>query len=80
LLGAGVNRQPPVQDEAVQAVLGMNQKTHPFSLPRDFQPPSLPQNFPLLPTSYLPPHFYLSHLISFPFTPAPELGRAPEVE
>jgi len=48
-------------------------KTHPLALPKDFSAPSLPQNFPLLPTpppptyfppSYLPPPFYLTHLIS----------------
>jgi len=62
-----------VQDEAVQAVLGMNQKHILLPCPGIFQPLSLPQNFPLLPTplphtyfppSYLPPPSYLSHLIS----------------
>ncbi len=43
----------PVQDEVVQAVLGMIQKHILFPYPRIFQPPSLPQNFPLLPTSPL---------------------------
>jgi hypothetical protein len=49
------------EDEAVQAILGMNQKLILFLCPGIFQPPSLPQKFPLLltfPTSYLP------HLIS----------------
>jgi hypothetical protein len=41
----------PVQDEAVQAVLGMNQKHILLPCPGIFQPLSLPQNFPLLPTS-----------------------------
>ncbi len=56
----------PVQDEVIQAVLGMNQKHILFPCPRIFQPSSLPQKFPLLPPS---PHFSL--------TPSPELGRAP---
>jgi hypothetical protein len=57
----------PVQDEAVQAVLGMNQKHILLPCPGIFQPPSLPQNFPLLPTS--PPPTYLcppTFLTSFP--------------
>jgi hypothetical protein len=54
----------PVQDEAVQAVLGMNQKHILFPCPRIFQPPSLPQNFPLLPTSPPPPSYFF-HLISY---------------
>jgi hypothetical protein len=32
----------PVQDEAVQAILGMNQKHILFPCPGIFQPPSLP--------------------------------------
>jgi hypothetical protein len=71
-----VNEQPPVQDEAVQTVLRMNQKHILFPYPgifqglvfRIFQPPSLPQNFPLLPTSLL---LFLS--LHFPFIPSPEL-------
>jgi hypothetical protein len=59
----------PVEDEAIQAVLGMNQKHILFPSPGIFQPPSLPQNLPLLPTS---PHF--------PLTPFPELSKAPELE
>ncbi len=51
----------PVEDEAIQAVLGMNQKPILFPYPRISQPPSLPQNFLLLPTS---PPSYLPHLIS----------------
>jgi hypothetical protein len=47
----------PFQDEAVQTILGMNQKHILFLRPGIFQPPSLPQNFPLLPTS--PPPTYL---------------------
>jgi hypothetical protein len=44
-----------VQDEAVQVILGMNQKHILFPCPRIFQPAYLPQNFPLLPTSsFLP--------------------------
>jgi hypothetical protein len=51
----------PVQDEAVQAVLGMNPNTSSppnlgiliflFPCPGFFQPSYLPQSFPLLPTS-----------------------------
>ncbi len=51
----------PVQDEAIQAILRLNQKHILFPYPRIFQPPSLPQNFPLLPTSPPPTSF-----ISFP--------------
>jgi len=69
----------PVQDAAVQAVLGMNQKHILFPCPGIFHPLSLPQNFPFLPTyphpnilpsptyfppSYLPPPSHLPHLIS----------------
>jgi hypothetical protein len=57
----------PVQDEAVLVVLGMHQKHILFPCPRIFQPPSLPQNFPLLPIfplSYLPLPSYLPHFIS----------------
>jgi len=65
-----------VQDEAVQAVLGMNQKHILLPCPGIFQPPSLPQNFPLLPTSTLllppSPHFLL--------IPSPKLRRAHELE
>jgi len=64
----------PVHDEAIQAVLGMNQK-HILSLcPGIFQPLSLPQNFPLLPIQTPPPPptyllapSYLLHLISRSF-------------
>jgi len=75
----------PVQDEAVQAVLGMNQKhiLLPFlPCPGIFQPPSLPQNFPLLPTP--PPPYLLPSLLPpsphFLFTPSPKLRRAHELE
>jgi hypothetical protein len=50
-----------VQDEAVQAVLRMNQEHILFPCPRIFQPPFLLQNFPLVPTST---PSYLPHLIS----------------
>jgi hypothetical protein len=54
----------PVQDEAVQAILGMNQKHILFPCPGIFQPPYLPKNFPLLPTfTPLLPTSYLFHLI-----------------
>jgi hypothetical protein len=49
------------QDEAIQTVLGMNQKHILFPYLMIFQPPSLPQNFPLLPTSPPP-----TSLTSFP--------------
>ncbi len=71
----------PIQDEAVQAVLGMNQKHSLFPSPGIFQPLSLPQNFPLLPTSpppsYLPPPSCLLHLISYSF-PTHSISRAQE--
>jgi len=51
----------PVQNETVQAVLGMNLKHILFSCPGIFQPPSLRQNFPFLPTSPPP-----TSLTSFP--------------
>jgi len=47
----------PVQDEAFQAVLGMNPKTHPCPLPRDF--PALfsaPKFTPLTPFTSFPAH------------------------
>ncbi len=67
----------PVEDEAVQAILGMNQKPILFPCPETFQPPFLPQKFPAylpspLPTSPLPPSPH------FPLTPSRELSRAPE--
>jgi hypothetical protein len=55
-LQAGVNQQPPpVGDDAVKVVLGMNQK-HILLCPKFFvfSTSSLPQSFSLLPTS-LPP-------------------------
>ncbi len=57
----------PVENEAVQAVLGMNQKPILFPCPGISQPPSMPQTFPLLPNSplsFLPPPSYLPHHIS----------------
>jgi hypothetical protein len=57
----------PVEDEAIQAFLQMNQKPILFPCPWIFQPPSLPQNLSFLPTSPLPPTYhpsYLHHLIS----------------
>ncbi len=50
----------PIEDEAIQTILRMDQKPIFFPYPRIFQPPSLPQNFPLLPTS---PSFFV-HSIS----------------
>ncbi len=49
-----------VWDEAIQDILGMNQKHILFPYPRFFQFFSLPQSFPLLPTS---PHFALIPLL-----------------
>jgi len=70
----------PVQDEAVQAVLWMNQKHILFPCPGIFQPPSLPQTCPLLPTSPPPFASLLPPSTHFPLTPSPELKRTPEVE
>ncbi len=64
----------PVQDEAIQAVLGMNQKHILLPCPRIFEPPSLPQNFPLLPTS-LPPT-YLRPPTSLTSFPAHSISKA----
>ncbi len=60
-----------IQDEAVQTVLGMNQKHILFPCPRIFQP----QNFP----SYLPPPLLLPSL-HFPFNLSLELVRVSELE
>jgi hypothetical protein len=57
-----VNQQPPAQDEAIQAILGMNQKTHPLPLPWDFSAPFFAPKFS--PSTYLPPLSYLPHFIS----------------
>jgi len=46
LVEPGVNQQPPVQDEVVQAVLGMNQKHILFPCPGIFQPLLCPKIFP----------------------------------
>jgi len=77
----------PIEDEAIQAVLGMNQK-HILPYPKFlvFSASSLPQSFsllptsllftsPLLPPSHLPPPSYLPHLILHSH-PSSELGRA----
>jgi hypothetical protein len=83
-----------VQDEAVQAVLGMNQKHILLPCPGIFQPPSLPQNFPLLPTppppTYSSPSYLLPSLLPtstllppsphFLLTSSPKLRRAHELE
>jgi hypothetical protein len=76
-LVAGVNQQPcpPIQDEAIQVVLGVNQKHILFPCPGIFQPPFLSQNFSPLPTSPLLP---LSP--HFPLAPSPQLKRAPKLE
>jgi hypothetical protein len=71
-----------VEDEVVQVVLRMNQKTHPLPLPRDFSTPfSAPKSSPptyilpaFLPTPLLPPSPH------FLFTPSRELTRADELQ
>jgi hypothetical protein len=69
-----------VQDEAVQAVLGMNQKHILFPCLGIFQPPSLPQNFPLLPTSPpptgLPSPTSLTSFLAHSVSRAQESSRA----
>ncbi len=47
----------PVEDEAVEAILGMNQKPHPPcpNIYIFFPASTLPQNISLLPPTYLPP-------------------------
>jgi len=71
----------PVQDEAVQAVLGMNRKHILLPCPGIFQPPSLPQKFPLLPTPpLLPTSALLPPSPHFLLTPSPKLRRAHELE
>jgi hypothetical protein len=78
---AGVNQQPPVQDEAVQAVLGWTKNTSSSPAQGFFSPLLCPKNFPsyllppLLPTScLLPPS---PHFLPIP---SPKLGRAPKLE
>jgi len=72
---AGVNQQPPVapvQDEAVQALLGMNRK-HILPCPRFFFSLfSAPKFLP----SYLPPPSYLPTSPHFALTPLSKLERA----
>jgi hypothetical protein len=57
-----------VEDEVIQAILGMNQKHILFSCAGIFQPPFLPQNFPFLPNSPPP--------TSFPSFPTYSISRA----
>jgi quinol-cytochrome oxidoreductase complex cytochrome b subunit len=68
---AEVNQQPPIQDEAIQTVLGMNQK-HILPGPRFlvFSASSLPQSFSFLPISLLPTSLH------FALIPLSEIGRA----
>jgi len=66
----------PIQDEVVQAVLLMNQKHILFPCPGIFQAPSLPQNFPFLPTS--PPPTYLLSPTSLTSFLAHSISRARE--
>ncbi len=56
---AGVKQQPPMHQFRMRPFKPFwdEPKTHPLALPRDFSAPSLPQNFPLLPTP--PPSTYL---------------------
>jgi len=58
----------------------MNQKHILFPCPRIFQPPSLEQNFPLLPPSLLPTSPLLPSSPHFLLTPSPKLERAPELQ
>jgi hypothetical protein len=71
----------PVQDEAIQAILGMNQKHILFPCLGIFQPLFCPQIFP---STYFPPSpTYLPALPPSPhflLTPSHELGRAHELE
>jgi hypothetical protein len=67
----------PVQDEAVQAILGMNQKHILFSCQGIFQPPFSAPKFS--PPTYFPPS-YLPPSPHFPLIPSLELERAPELE
>ncbi len=68
----------PVQDEAIQAILGMNQKHILFPCQRDFSAPfSAPKFSP--PTYFLPPSF-LPPSPHFPLIPSLELKRALELE
>ncbi len=50
---AGVNQQPPVQDELVQAILGMNKNTSSSPAQGFFSPLLCPKFFP--PTYFPPP-------------------------
>ncbi len=61
----------PIQDEVVRTIQGMNQKCILFPCPRIFQPFSLPQIFPLLPTYPTS----ISH-----FFPSLHLKKAPKLE
>jgi len=69
----------PVQDEAVQAVSGMNQKHILFPSLGVFQLLSLPQNFPLSLTSPLGPPPFLPLSPHFLFTSSSKLGRTLEL-
>jgi hypothetical protein len=81
-----------VQDEAIQAVLGVNQKHILFLCPTPFSAPKFsPPNYfpPFLPTSPLTsltsfptPSPELSWVLSphFPLSPSPELRRAPKLK
>jgi len=65
----------PVEDEAVQAILGMNQK-HILLCPKFlvFSASSMPHSFSLLPTSFLFTSPLLPTSPHFAFIPLLELG------
>jgi hypothetical protein len=75
---AGVNQQPLVHQfrmRPFKLFWGWTKKHILFPCPGILQPPSLPQNFPILPSSpLLPPSPH------FPLTPSLELERAPKLE
>jgi len=66
----------PVQDEAVQAVLGMNQKTYPLPVPRDFLGAFSAPKFS--PPTYFPPPTYLPPPTSLASFPAHSISKARE--
>jgi hypothetical protein len=77
----------PVQDEAVQAILGMNQKHILLPCPGILQPLLCPKIFPsyLLPLSYLLPSLLPTFALlppspHFLLTPSLKLRRAHELE
>jgi hypothetical protein len=71
-----------VQDEAVEVVLGMNQKHILFPWPRDFSALFSASKFSL--PTYFPPFLPISPFLRpsphFSLTPSLELGRVSELE